>query len=448
MTRRSRGRSEGTVRENPPGSGKWQARLPSRIDPRRRALEGTYATAAECRRALNAAIADIDRGSRPKPTGKAHGPVRRLSMVVEDYIEDRRNDAFDPIAVNTIRDYREVLKNVINHPLANLGQVRVTHIDSPALDKWLRDLNTIGLAHRRISKAYAVVRAALAWEVRKGRLGVNPAREVRRTNTKKGRAARQQADPVLLPSWQELAALAAHPERLEDRLMILLIAWAGLRWSEAVSVSVFDLWNDRPRMTIAQVYSFDPENKQWVVERVKAGLAATVPLPRPIWEELRKFAATRTIEPRPGGELLFRPTRIRYAGVDPIVIDNTNWSRRVWRPARAAAGLIGDPTLPLLDPRRRPIKIKDLRAYAASVIVDSGGSAYDAAALLRHANVNTTNQYYARAQDERSHDPARARLRVDTGQPLDERIELLWEAWVTAYPELTAGLFRPDPGNA
>mgnify|MGYP006160343427 CR=1 FL=1 len=35
----------------------------------------------------------------------------------------------------------------------------------------------------------------------------------------------------------------------------------------------------------------------------------------------------------------------------------------------AAAGLDGDPNAPTLDPRRRPIKIKDLRAYAASVVV-------------------------------------------------------------------------------
>ena len=34
----------------------------------------------------------------------------------------------------------------------------------------------------------------------------------------------QTADPVLLPSWQELARLASHPPRHEDRLLILLIA--------------------------------------------------------------------------------------------------------------------------------------------------------------------------------------------------------------------------------
>lgn len=40
---------------------------------------------------------------------------------------------------------------------------------------------------------------------------------------------------MLLPSWAELATIANHPRLWQDRLLILLIAWAGLRWTEAVS---------------------------------------------------------------------------------------------------------------------------------------------------------------------------------------------------------------------
>ena len=105
--------------------------------------------------------------------------------------------------------------------------------------------------------------------------------------------------------------------------------------------------------------------------------------------------------------------------------------------------LDGDPSLSTLDPRRRAIKVKDLRAYAASVVVDSGGTQYEAAALLRHSTVATTNTYYARAQDERSQDPARARLRVDLNLSLAERIDLLWTAWTGAYPDETAHVLEP-----
>lgn len=42
-----------------------------------------------------------------------------------------------------------------------------------------------------------------------------------------------------------------------------------------------------------------------------------------------------------------------------------------------------DSSLPVLDPRRYPLKVKDLRAFAASVLLDSGSSLTAAALLLR-----------------------------------------------------------------
>lgn len=440
MPRPTKGRREGSVRENPPGSRLYQGRLPARLDPHRRPIDGVFTSAAECRRALNTVILELDRGLRVKPTGKPGGPTRRLSNVVEEYIEDRRNDGLDPIALNTVRDYRDTLRNVICHPDANLGHMKVSLIDSPTLDDWLRDLRAVGFSHRRSTKAFAVVRAALAWEVRKGRLAFNPAREVRRTSTKKGRSSRATADPVLLPSWKELADLAAFPQRTEDRLLILTIAWAGLRWSEAISLSVTDLWPTRARLSVSRVFSWDQDNSEWVVEAVKAGVAATVPLPVPLWKALLALAQSRTLEERLGGDLLFRPVRARFAERPPVVVNQSDWGRRVWRPAREAAGLVGDPQLPPLDPRRRALQVKDLRAYAASVVVDSGGTQYEAATLLRHSDVQTTNKYYARAMDERSQDPARAQLRLDLSLTLDERIDALWNAWTQAYPDQTAGL--------
>jgi hypothetical protein len=133
-----------------------------------------------------------------------------------------------------------------------------------------------------------------------------------------------------------------------------------------------------------------------------------------------------------------------WAGTISTEIDSNNWRRRVWYAARNAAKLNGDPSLSTLDPRRRAIKVKDLRAYAASVVVDSGGTQYEAAALLRHATVATTNTYYARAQDERSQDPARVKLRVDLNLSLAERIDLLWTAWTDAYPDEMAHILERD----
>lgn len=432
---------EGSVRENPIGSGRWQARLPIRLDEYRRPLPGTYRTEAEARRALNAVIADLDRGQAQRPSGKPGDKVRRMSHVIAEYIEDRANDGLDPIATNTIRDYEELLKNVISHPHANIADAAVRLVDAPALDTWVRRMRDQGFSQHRVKKAFALVRASLAWEVRQGRLLANPAREVRRVTTKTGRSRRAVADPVLLPSWKELALLASHPDRAEDRLLILTMAWAGLRWSEAVGLSVTDVWSDRPRLSVRRVFTWSTKNKEWVVEDVKGGNADVVPLPTPLWTALRALADSRPMTDGMFGDLLFRPTRLGHGLRPTATIHHSDWTKRVWYPARRAAGLDGNPRLPELDPRRRAVKIKDLRAYAASVVVDSGGTMYEAAALLRHADVQTTNRYYARAQSEKSQDPVRAAFRANLTLSLDERIDALWAAWADAYPENVLGIF-------
>ena len=185
-----------------------------------------------------------------------------------------------------------------------------------------------------------------------------------------------------------------------------------------MSLSVTDVWRDRARLSVQRVLAWSPDHQTWDLEDVKGGIAATVPLPEPLWRALMALAASRPVEDRLGGDLLFRPLKVRRLGVPTMIIDHSDWSKRVWHPARAAAGLIGDPTLPTLDPRRRALHIKDLRAYAASVVVDSGGTQYEAAALLRHADVMTTNRFYA-----------------------------LWKAWASAFPAGAGALDpqRPEP---
>jgi hypothetical protein len=106
----------------------------------------------------------------------------------------------------------------------------------------------------------------------------------------------------------------------------------------------------------------------------------------------------------------------------------------VWVPARNAAGLIGDQTRPDLDPRRNAILIKDLRAFTASILHDSGATDLEAAAMLRHKDSRTTTRYYARAMTEKAHDPDRAQLRIQTQLTLADRIEYLWAIWASKYP--------------
>lgn len=60
-----------------------------------------------------------------------------------------------------------------------------------------------------------------------------------------------------------------------------------------------------------------------------------------------------------------------------------------------------------------PYRTKDLRAYAASALVDVGATHEEAQRLLGHSTSDTTSKYYLRAQDLKAHDPARTALRFD-----------------------------------
>jgi integrase len=450
---------EGSVRLIPGLRGSWQARLPSRLDAYRRPLPRTYPTEAEARRALQRAIVDVDRNPSMRPFGRPTGKVRRVSDVLEDYIVARATSALAPLAVRTVRNYRGVLTNQVCRRRANIGRVPVAKVTARDIRRWMEDLAGNGVNPGSIANARRVLQASLAWEVREGRLASNPADQVRVETSKARRAAMQTADPVLLPSWSEFAALVEAPDDERDRLLIAILGWSGMRWSEAISLDERAVWRDRPLVTIDRVLVRRTRNEvasavcvgqgstgnpYWKQEPPKSGLTATVPLPSPLWRRLVMLAdRRRESEPlaAPAGRLLFRrPTCVGDRTFGIGMLDNTNFRRDVWIPARKAARLDGDLALPPLDPRRLPIKVKDLRAFAASVLLDSGSSLTEAALLLRHATTKTTERHYARAMQERAHDRARREARIDPAASLPERLDALWQAWMETHPTVTPQL--------
>lgn len=407
------------------------ALLPRRLSPSRKAIDGRWGTEREARRALNAAIADIDRGIAAVPGARPGGPTRKVKHLVEDYINTRAGDAQSPLSANTIRTYRASLRNYICHENANLGEVTVTKLTTPMLNDWLSALTREGFGYPTTHYARRLMSSALSWEVEQGRLHVNPAAAIRVRSTKASRAAAQRVDPVLVPTWEELAALVAHPDRWEDRLLIAVMAWCGLRWSEAVSLTVESL-NARQN-TIAVTRVLVRSQGAWYSEPVKAGIADTVACPAQLMKALRKLAATRTTAASPlAGNLLFR-TDVVEDGTG--VLDTSNWTKRVWTPARVAAGLAGNPNAPAMDPRRRAIHVKDLRATTASVLVDAGATRLDAANQLRHSDARTTDKHYSRALADIHHSPARAAIRQNTALNLSERLSALFDAWIESDPE-------------
>ena len=431
---------------------KWIALLPPRLTGgRRTAIEGRFDTKNQARLALNAAIVDIARGQINAPTGRLGGPIRKIHHSVESYIQEKSTDPNGALANKTITGYRSVLNVVINNSRANIGQVDLQRLTTGGVDKWIGDLRKAGVSIHQIKAGRRLLSATLNWELRKNRIRVNPTVGITQSTTKSRRATDNLRDPVLVPTWKELSDLISHPLDKQDRLLISLLAWGGLRWSEAISLSINDVWKDRPALTIQRVWSRS-SGEGWKLEPVKQGIAKVITIPKPLWDEIIILCKSRVIEVGPGGDLVFRNANPRAVysktSIGPVgIIDNTNWRKSVWKPSVEASGLGPDPTRPKLDPRRQGLKVKDLRAAFASVLVDAGATSYEAAIALRHSDVKTTDKYYARALEEKAFDPARAKLRINTKLNLSERTDALWAAWVKSNPK-TAKLLVSKPSKA
>lgn len=450
--------NRGTVAERPrKGSGTWHAYLPISVaNGRRVRIPGIWKSEAEACNALDDYLADLRHNRRDLPATAA---PTRVGDAVRAYIDYRATAPRGRWAARTEQGYRAVLTACIQNSQANIGDLIIDRVTPPTVNKWYEDLALAGVADSRIRYARWLLSGTFKWLITRGDfIGANPVGQVASFWSKTSADDATATRPVLLPTWRELSVLVTSPPADQDRVLIALLAWGGLRWSEAVSLRSADVWTERPMLTVARVLVWKQQHADstsngatnhghWIEEPVKGGQRATIPLPTPLWQTLVRLAdsrATQTKCPDPAGDLLFRGSRWHQSPGRIGVIDNRNWTRDVWVPARQAAGLIGDRSRPDLDPRRNPILIKDLRAFTASILHDSGATDLEASTMLRHRDTRTTQRYYARAMSEKAHDPDRVRLRVQTHLSLGERVEALWAVWARKYPDAAQTVERAE----
>lgn len=285
-----------------------------------------------------------------------------------------------------------------------------------------------------IDRAEALLSAAFGWAHASGKIGSRPIVKAPKGRSKFGkRNAGKSRAHIPFPTWRELAEVASEPARAEDRLLIVLLAWGGLRWSEGIGLHCSEVNPRVAELTVQRVYVRAPipsnrrvakdcggwvATKEWISEPVKSGEAATVPLSAKLHRELLRLAATRD-----GGDaLLFEAFNYRDGDKSFPIMNQSRFSSQVWRPAVEAAEV-------------PELQIKDLRAYAASVVVDAGGNELEAQTLLRHSSPATTRTHYLRAKDVRASDPDRLiEVRQEPGLSLAARIDRLFEAWLERYP--------------
>lgn len=261
------------------------------------------------------------------------------------------------IGPKTKAGYESLLRSRV---LPRFGQVELRRITSAAVREWVTDMSTEGLSAARIRQALQVLRASLNVAVEDGLIARNPAARVRAPRVEKRRQR-------FLTAF-ELERLAS--EAGEYAALIRLLGWSGLRWGEAVALRVGAI--EGRRVMVAE--SATEVAGQLVFGPTKTHENRAVILPRFVARQL-------PIEGRDPDELLF-------TAPSGGPLRHSNFIRRVWNPAVAAAGVAED------------LVIHDLRDTAASLAISSGASIKAVQRMLGHASAAMTLDTYGSLFEE------------------------------------------------
>ena len=235
-------------------------------------------------------------------------------------------------------------------PLAKITFGSLTH--------WVSQLSQSGLGPSGIRQSVFVMSAALDHAVRSGRIRSNPARGL-------GLPRPKRRDYVFLTHGQVLT-LADAAGRW--RLLILVLAYTGLRWGEATALRVCDIDFDRRRIDVRRAFS--DVGGRVVLGTPKSHQSRTVPLPRFVAVELAAGVDGK------------RPDDLVFTMPGGSVMRLSNWRLITFVPARTRAGLSDR------------FRIHDLRHTAASLMIQAGYPPKMLQEIMGHASITTTLDLY------------------------------------------------------
>lgn len=247
-----------------------------------------------------------------------------------------------------------------NHVQPRWGTVLVGEVRASEVQTWVTELSE-GRSATTVLRAYGVLAGILDAAVKDRRILANPARTVDTLPRK----TRKQHVYLSHEQVHAIAGAAKYPE------LVLVLAYCGLRWGEAVALRVRDVDQDRRRLAVH-------ENAVEVGGRIHVGTpkghrARTVPVPRFLADRLAEL-----VEGRPSGDLVFPGPDGGHLRTARVHADNYSW----FASALAAAGV----------PRITP---HDLRHTAASFAVSAGANVKAVQRMLGHSSAAMTLDVYA-----------------------------------------------------
>lgn len=238
---------------------------------------------------------------------------------------------------------------------ALVGEVRASEVQA-----WVTELST-GRSASVVLRAYGVLAGILDMAVKDRRILTNPVRLV-------DTLPRRTRKPHVYLSHEQVHAVA---DAAKHPALVLVLAYCGLRWGEAVALRVKDVDLHRRRLTVH-------ENAVEVGGRIHVGTpkghrARTVPYPRFLRERL-----AGQLEGKAPGDLVFPGPDGGHMRTARVHADNYSW----FASALEKAGV----------PRITP---HDLRHTAASFAVSAGANVKAVQRMLGHASAAMTLDVYA-----------------------------------------------------
>lgn len=251
-------------------------------------------------------------------------------------------------------------ESILNvHLLPRWGRAPLARITYEDVSHFVSGLTGAGASPSTVRQTHRVLALILAEAVKSSRIARNPAEGVSLPRVVKGERRFLTA--------QDVTRLADATSG-QDRLVIMLLAFTGLRFGEAAAVRVGRIDLMRRRLEISE--SVSEVSGQLVWGSPKTHQRRTVPIPRFLIDDLAERIAGKGPD-----ELAFTAP-----GGGPLRL--MNWRRRTFDPAARAAGLAG-------------VTPHALRHTAASLAVASGATVKDVQAMLGHASAAMTLDVYA-----------------------------------------------------
>lgn len=219
----------------------------------------------------------------------------------------------------------------------------------------------------RMQKTLTIFSQVFDWAVADQRIPENPIKRARSLSTGSLLGRQKSSRKKMLLNHQQVFALAAETGS-HYQLMILVMAYTGLRFGEVVALQSGDI--DLSTMRIHVVRAFSDVGGVLVEVPPKSGKAREVPIP----SFLHSSIATRLSDLVGDHALVFTTTSgstIRYS----------RWLKDVFRPAASRAGLIG------LTPHA-------LRHTFAALAIQAGANPKVLQVAMGHSDIRLTLDTY------------------------------------------------------